>query len=97
MFAFYRIIMRTYLGFVQQVIKKKSWVLSQNLSLSLEYGTIDRLNAQVPWLQLHTGQVNLFVDTVVLIFKLNVLDHDKDGAKGNESFTQELKMVNYCI
>ncbi len=67
--------------------------MSQNLSLSLEYGSIEKFNVQVPWLQLHTGQINVFVDTVVLIFRINVLDHDKDGAKSNESFTQELKMV----
>lgn len=34
----------------------------------------------------------MFVDTVVLMFRLNILDHDKDAATGNESFTQELKM-----
>lgn len=75
-----------------QTIKKQTWGLSQNLSLSLEYGTIDKFNVQVPWLQLHTGQVNVLVDTVVLMFRLNTLDHEKDAAKGNESFTQELKM-----
>ena len=34
----------------------------------------------------------MFVDTVVLMFRLNIIDHDKDGSKANESFTQELKM-----
>ena len=71
--------------------------MNQNLSLSLEYGSIEKFNVQVPWLQLHTGQINVFVDTVVLIFRINVLDHDKDGAKINESFTQELKMVSLHI
>lgn len=77
-----------------QVIKKKTWGLNQNLSLSLEYGSIEKFNVQVPWLQLHTGQVNVFVDTVVLIFRVNVLDHDKDGVKSNDNFTQDLKMVS---
>ena len=58
----------------------------------MEYGTIDKFNVQVPWLQLHSGHVNLFLDTVVLVFRLNVLDHDKDANKASESFTQELKL-----
>eukprot|EP01032_Pedospumella_encystans_P033866 gene33866-38273_t len=73
-------------------IKKKTWGLSQNLSLSLEYGSIEKFTAQVPWLQLHTGQVNVFVDTVILIFRINVLDHDKSGVQSGENFTHELKM-----
>jgi hypothetical protein len=73
-------------------VKKQTWGINQNLSLTLEYGTIDKFNVQVPWLQLHTGQVNVFVDTVVLMFRLNIIDHEKDGGKANESFTQELKM-----
>ena len=28
----------------------------------------------------------------MLMFRLNIIDHDKDGGKANESFTQELKM-----
>lgn len=73
-------------------MKKQTWPLNQSLSLSLEYGTIDKFNVQVPWLQLHTGHVNLLLDTVVLVFRLNVLDHDKDANKASESFTQELKL-----
>lgn len=77
----------------EQAIKKKTWGLNENLSLSIEYGSIEKFSAQVPWLQLHTGQVNIFVDTVVLIFRINILDHDKSGAKGGDNFTHELKMV----
>lgn len=62
------------------------------MSLSLEYGTIEKFNVHVPWLQLHTGQLNVFVDTVVLLFRLNILDHNDGGNNNNESFTQELKL-----
>jgi hypothetical protein len=73
-------------------------MISQNICLSLDYGTIDKFTVQVPWLQLHTGQVNVFIDTVVLIFKLSVVDADNDLLKSSESFTQELKRVRItCV
>lgn len=58
----------------------------------MEHGTIDKFNVQVPWLHLHTGQVNLFVDTIVLVFRLNILDHNTEAALSNDNFTRELKM-----
>jgi hypothetical protein len=75
------------------VLRKKSWFLSQNVCLDLESGSIGRFTVQVPWLQLHTGNVNVFADSISLVFRLNLLEHEDGEAQRNESLAYELKAL----
>ena len=78
------------------VLKKQCWVLSPGISLSMEYGTIESFNVQIPWIKLHTGSLDVLVDNVHIIFKLNIQDREseEDASRSSESFTQDFKMVS---
>lgn len=88
-----------------QLLKKKSWVLSQGLSVSLEYGTIDKFSVQIPWSTIHTGLVNVFADHVSIVIRVNVMEYDplinkidiNNDITEKDSFAHEFKMVSFTL
>lgn len=77
-------------------LRKQSWNVVPGISVSLELGKIGRFNIQVPWSKLHTGLVNCVADSLTLIFKLNIIDHESDDGP-ESSLSQEFKMVRASI
>lgn len=60
----------------------------------MEFGVIDSLSIQVPWTQIHTGLVNVFIDNLQVVLRLIVIDAESaDGDKEDSSFTDGIKMV----
>lgn len=77
-------------------MKRKIWFLSPTLSLSLEFGSIEKVSIQIPWLSLHKGQINMFADNVTILLKVNLVDYNKSDSNSNvnENLSHELKMVS---
>ncbi len=69
--------------------------------MSLEFGVINKFSVQIPWTTIHTGLVHIFVDSISIVLRLNVLEHDSqnDGQDsiGNESFAHDIKMVGLVL
>eukprot|EP01038_Epipyxis_sp_PR26KG_P006870 gene6870-9407_t len=82
------------------VLKRKSWAISQAISLSMEHGEIENLQLQIPWSKLHSGQINLLIENIHLVFKVNLDDFSSrpkenlsDDIKEKSLLKQELRLL----
>ena len=78
-------------------MKEKTFAINNELSLSLEVGSIEKLVVQIPWTQLHTGLINTLVENVQLVLQLNILNNDRETEQAHDSFAQDLKLVRVSI
>ena len=53
-------------------IKQMQWSIGSGLSLSLEYGHIDKIQVQVPWMELRSGNVSAIIDTCHVVLRVQI-------------------------
>jgi hypothetical protein len=76
------------------ILKERTFAINNELSLSLEIGSIEKLVIQIPWTQLHTGLINTLVENIQIVLQLNILNNNsKENTENvNENFAQDRKL-----
>ncbi len=74
-------------------LKQQYIPLGCGIGIGLEFGKVDKLRVQVPWTQLQSGELEVAVNDVELIFRLH-FDDDVSQARMPDPPEHVEKMVS---
>jgi hypothetical protein len=73
-----------------KVLKSQSFDIGENLALNLVQGIIGEIRIQVPWTHIQSGQVQVTIENVHLVFR-----HDADLNSSTRSHKAKMVISSY--
>jgi len=87
--------------------KQMEWNLSPGINLALEYGHVEKVQVQIPWMELRSGNVSAIVDTCHVMLRVKIVDaaafSDRTGIRADPTeysadmakvLAEELKLLS---